>query len=80
MSHGHARKGNEMSTITEACRYVDHIRHPVKKAYAKDYYQWCRSGRQGPSPDRRSLSFMGAQAVRIRLDEFFPWPEEAIAQ
>ena len=58
----------------KASRYIESIRNASKKQYARDYYQWIRSGRTGDSPERPvdKLSYMGAQAVRMTLDKILP--------
>jgi hypothetical protein len=49
-----------------AIAYVDSLRNPAKRAYAERYMlQVVRNGL--PEPDRGSLSYMGAQAVALRL-------------
>jgi hypothetical protein len=58
--------------FTKASRYIDSLRHAAKRKYAREYYQWIRSGFRPDqeadySPD--SLSFMAAQAVRMNLAE-----------
>jgi len=66
--------GNE----NRANAYIRSIRNAAKKAYAEQYLAWVMDGRQGhngPEWDRSKLSYMGAQAVRMNLDEFFPSEE-----
>ena len=56
--------------FTAASRYIESLRHAAKKRYARDYYQWLRSGELGDMPnDPASLSYMAAQAVRMNLRE-----------
>lgn len=54
-----------------ASRYIETIRNRAKRGYAHEYYQWIREGR--PESKRPvygdNLSYMGAQAVRMYLDE-----------
>jgi hypothetical protein len=48
--------------------YVTAIKHPAKKAYALQYLHFLRSG--GAEPTRPpGLSVMGAQAVRLQLQD-----------
>ena len=42
--------------------YIRSIRNANKKAYARAYWAWIVGGEHGESPDRTSLSSMGAQA------------------
>ena len=49
--------------------YVSRIQHPGKKKYAELYLKWKLEDEKGEEPDRGSLSVMGAQAVRMVLDE-----------
>ena len=58
--------------FVRASKYIERIRHPAKKQYARDYYQFLRSGQllgQEADYDRDKLSYMAAQAVRMNLDE-----------
>jgi hypothetical protein len=57
--------------FTAASRYIESLRHPAKKRYARDYYQWLRSGKQGDMPrcDHNSLGLMAEQAVWMNLNE-----------
>lgn len=50
-----------------ADRYVRRIRNAEKKRYAVAFLAWVRSGERGPEPDKGTLSYMGAQSVRIAL-------------
>ena len=56
-----------------ASRYIESIRNPLKKKYARAYYQWLREPEcvRGDSPEYAPLSYMGAQAVRMRLTDIF---------
>ena len=62
--------------FTAASAYIESLRHPGKKRYAKDYYQWIRAGRVGDSPEysHLNISYMAAQAVRMSLSEILPEP------
>lgn len=49
-------------------KYIDNIRNKDKRAYAEIYYkQVIRNGL--PEPSTGSLSYMGAQDVRLRISE-----------
>lgn len=60
--------------FTVASRYIESLRSPTKKRYARDYYQWIRAGRVDADhpADPPTLSYMAAQAVRMNLDEIMP--------
>jgi hypothetical protein len=47
--------------------YIRSIRNPLKRQYAEAFARYLASGEEGPEPDRGALSYMGAQAVRLRL-------------
>lgn|SRR5579864_618361 len=66
-----------MNTITgdphtvaglKAGQYIRRIRNGQKKQYARAYLHYVLRGRQGTEPDRGTLSYMAAQAVRMELD------------
>ena len=48
--------------------YIAHIRTPTKREYAKRYARYLRHGGKDPT-DPADLSYMAAQAVRMRLHE-----------
>lgn len=58
---------NGVAAYEAAYRYIAKIRNPAKKEYAHAYLGYCQG--QRTEPERGSLSFMGAQAVRIALAE-----------
>jgi hypothetical protein len=61
-----------MHRFTKASNYIESLRHPAKKRYAKDYYQYLRcpaNQRPERGPEHPGLSYMAAQAVRMNLDE-----------
>lgn len=47
--------------------YIKHIRNDAKREYAKAYAAYLLDGK--PEPDRGTLGYMGAQAVRMNLAE-----------
>jgi hypothetical protein len=49
--------------------YIKRIKNKAKKDYAQRYYTWKLKGEKGEEPDRGSLSAMGAQAVRMQLED-----------
>jgi len=51
--------------------YIKKIKNKDKKDYAQKYLKWKMSGEKGDSPDRGKLSVMGAQAVRMQLEDLF---------
>jgi hypothetical protein len=59
-----ARRGDSSSES-----YINSIKNSAKKEYAKKYSAWVLGGRKGSEPDRGELSVMGAQAVRMNIDE-----------
>ena len=50
--------------------YVQGIRNRAKQDYAKEYAWYLKQGKAGDGPDRGNLSYMAAQAVRLRLETF----------
>ena len=54
-----------------ASNYIESIRNPKKKKFAKAYYQWLRNNRRGvvESPADNGLSYMAEQAVRMTLNK-----------
>lgn len=48
-------------------RYIEGIRNPRKRAYATQYQAYLRGAAEMPIPI--GLSYMGAQAVRLRIRE-----------
>ena len=50
-------------------RYLGRIRNKAKRDYGFRYFVWLSGRRIGAEPDRGALSFMGAQAVRIAIQE-----------
>ncbi len=60
--------GNPEVTVTaDTVAYLRSIRSPAKKAYAKAYATFLEVG--GTEPERGTLSYMGAQAVRMHLSD-----------
>ena len=51
----------------DVAKYVKAIKNPAKKEYAQAYAKWKQGGEQGKEPEHGSLSYMGAQAVRLHL-------------
>lgn len=49
--------------------YIRHIKNKNKKEYAKRYYKWKKNKEKGDSPDHGALGTMGAQAVRMNIDD-----------
>jgi len=47
--------------------YIEKIRNPVKREYAKQYWLFLKG--QVAQPEYSGLSYMAAQAVRLRLSE-----------
>jgi hypothetical protein len=56
-------------------KYIRGIRNASKRSYAEAYYRWilhgCPGDGNGPEWDRATLSYMGAQAVRMNLDTIY---------
>lgn len=61
-----------------AHEYIRSIRNPTKKLYARRYDAWLCAGAVGPEPERGTLSYMAAQAVRITLHQIHPRKEAAM--
>lgn len=59
-----------------AARYLGTIRNPHKRTYGVKFWQWMTTDAQCPEP-HESLSYMAAQAVRIRLTDILGGREEA---
>jgi hypothetical protein len=53
----------------EVEKYIRRIKNKGKKEYAQRYYKWKKGKEKGESPDRGSLGTMGAQAVRMQIDD-----------
>ena len=56
-------------------RYGNAIRNKAKRDYFWRYLAYLQNGAEGLSPERGTLSYMGAQAVRMALDDFHLWEE-----
>ncbi len=59
-----ATTGNQ----AQIASYVAKIKNQAKRHYAEAYAGWVLAGQQGDSPERGSLGYMGAQAVRMQID------------
>ena len=57
------------SDVAKAKTYVRRIRNKAKKTYAQKYLQWMLGGERGDDPAYAGLSYMGAQAVRLSLQD-----------
>jgi hypothetical protein len=55
----------------EAGKYIRRIRNRQKREYARAYLFYVLKGKRGGEPSRGTLSYMGAQAVRMQLDSIF---------
>ena len=55
--------------LRAAYRYLNLIKNTAKRRYGFTYLAWLGNGAAGYEPDRGRLSVMGAQAVRLQLDE-----------
>lgn len=55
-----------MSQLTETEKFVHQFRNKAKRVYAQRYCEFRAFG--GAEPERGNLSYMAAQAVRIRYD------------
>ena len=53
--------------MNEAEAYINRIRNFRKRAYARAFWAWLHIGFSGPEPEPGQLSYMAAQAVRMRL-------------
>jgi hypothetical protein len=61
-----------------ACyRYLNLIRNAPKRQYGFAYVAWLANGSVGHEPECHGLSVMGAQAVRLRIQEFDLWNSNA---
>lgn len=64
----------DKSKLAAANRYANLIRNKPKRDYAFAYLSWMRNGAEGNEPDKpKGLSFMGAQAVRMQIEDFKLW-------
>lgn len=60
--------------LKQAYTYANRLRNKAKRQYANAYISWLRNGAVGYEPERpRSLSAMGAQAVRLELRDMKLW-------
>lgn len=55
--------------LQAAYRYLNLIRNKPKRGYGFAYLAWLRNDCVGYEPEHKGLSFMGAQAVRLQLNE-----------
>ncbi len=60
-----------MNPINFAQKYLRSIRNPRKWQYAKELTCWYVAGRIYGEPRPVQLSYMAAQAVRMRLADIF---------
>jgi hypothetical protein len=64
--------------IHQAHAYIRSLRNPSKRAYAEQYWNWLIdqlvTESEKPQPEHSCLSARAAQAVRMRLREFFTEP------
>ncbi len=54
--------------LTETQKYLRTLRSADKRAYAAAYVAWLKNPNASDPPGRGALSYMAAQAVRMRLD------------
>ena len=55
--------------LAQANRYLNLTRNKAKRTYGFAYLAWLKGGCVSLEPERpHSLSYMGAQAIRIHLD------------
>ena len=51
-------------------QYIERIRNPHKRSYARAYWNWLASDSCEPEPEKPAeLSYMAAQSVRVALVE-----------
>lgn len=60
--------------ISACCKYIRAIRNDAKRAYATAYFNWIRGTELEPDSSTFKLSAMGAQAVRLQIDEMMKDP------
>lgn len=61
-----------MTALEGVQAYIRRTRNPVKKVYAQQLYWFKLLGGSQPEPKTPdSLSYMGAQAVRLEVDGIF---------
>jgi hypothetical protein len=67
-------RSNTSTTIQQKIRrYVLTLRNAEKREYAEKFSAYVLNGRNGNPPEYpATLSFMGAQAVRLAIDEIYP--------
>lgn len=53
--------------VTRQEKYIRSIRNPQKRDYAARYWRWLSEGATGVEPDKFTLTYMAAQAVRANL-------------
>ena len=62
-----------MRTLAQA--YIERIRKPAKRIYATNYWAWLNGYREAePS---HGLTHMGAQAVRMELNQIYRETEDS---
>lgn len=52
------------TSLRQARIYANALRNKAKRTYANQYIDWATGGYTGLEPDRGSLTYMAAQAVR----------------
>ena len=72
-----AKALDEATDLAAAEKYVSKTKNALKKAYAEKYLKWKKGGEKGESPDKGALSYMGAQAVRMSIEDYFDDLDEA---
>lgn len=63
------RSRSPSPVYTECQAYIRRIRSAPKKRYAQEYYRHLFLGVELPDAREAGLSYMAAQAVRMRLEE-----------
>lgn len=56
----------------EALAYIGRLKNKLKKEYAEAFHQWLLGDMKGPTPERKGLSAMAAQAVRMEIEKHYP--------
>ena len=65
-----------MTIRQQIVRYVNSVRNPAKRDYARAYLAWLILDDDAtPPPDRGTVSYMAAQGVRMQLRDLYAQPD-----
>lgn len=65
--------GFKLNNQDQICRYLNLLKNKAQRDYGFAYVSYLQNGGYGDMPERKNLSVMGAQAVRMSIEAFKPW-------